>query len=188
MLLGFSVNVFPFILLGCKWFNIICSSFSICIAMFWLFFYRWYVTLSSTSLLCFCWIWLGALPGCAYCVISYFLTFTKASYLFLTCRRWSYILWFIICSIIEMYFVLAQFVCGHPQLCSFLLFWFILMLHICDQFVSSIHQHHIDVPLNVSSLQLFCSKLPMSLFIRKRYVILLYHSLSDEAWLSIPSN
>ena len=50
-----------------------------------------------------------------------------------------------------MYFVLVQFVCSHAQLCSFLFFLFIVMLYICDQLVSSIHQHHIDVPLNISS-------------------------------------
>ena len=137
ILLEFSYNVFLFILLGCKWSNIIYYSFSISMPIFWLL-YRWYVTLSGTSLLCFCWIQLAALPGCVYCIISHVITFTEVSHLFLTCRRWLYIIWFIMCSIIEIYFVLAQFVRSHPQPCSFL-FLFIFMLCVCHKLVSSIY-------------------------------------------------
>ena len=185
ILLEFSSNMFPFIFLGCEWPKIICCSFSINMPMFSLS-YRWYVTLSSTSLWCFCWVPLAALPGCVYCIILHVVTFTEVSHLFLTCRRWLYFIWFIMCSITEMYFVLAQFVCSHPQPCSFL-FWFIVVLCVCHKLVSSIYQHHINVPLNVSSLWLFCSEFHMSFFIRKRYVILLYHSFSDDGWLFTPS-
>ena len=109
-------------------------------------FCRWYVTLSSTSLSHFCWIQLAALQGCVYCIISHFVTYTDVSHLFHTCRRWLYIIWLIICSIIEMYFVLAQFVCSHLQLCLFP-FWFIVMLCVCHKLVSYIHQDHRYVPL-----------------------------------------
>ena len=184
ILLEIPFNRFPFIFLGCKWPNIICCSFSINMPMFSLS-YRWYVTLSSTIMML-----LLSTIGCStrMCVL-YHITcchFCWSFTLFLTCRRWLYFIWFIMCSITEMYFVLAQFVCSHPQPCSFL-FWFIVVLYVCHKLVSSIYQHHIDVPLNVSSLWLFCSEFHMSFFIRKRYVILLYHSFSDDGWWFTPS-